>query len=265
MSKLTQILNAGPPVISGSVRRMIATTVIPLAAAFALQPVAMAAPSYSGTVNGHFDNAVLSGNVVAIDRSLVFLDNSATAVFFRTTLSPSNDTITWGNNPASSFLNFVGADFSNVAPDTPFLLGHISYLNGTSNLASLIFGATLHLDLGSGITPKTSLINIVTTQNTGLSPERDSDFIGFSDLPQTFNVFENGFSIVNIYGQVVGDPEVSLTSIAVADGFGGSGFIGNGIGAVPEPAAWALMLSGFGLVGVSIRRRRAFTAGRAYA
>lgn len=222
----------------------------------ALPQAALAAASFSGTVNGHFDNAVLSGNIVAIDGSSVFFDNSATAVFFRTTISPSNDTITWGNNPASSFLNFVGADFSNVAPDTPFLLGHISYLNGASNLSTLIFGATLHLDLGSGITPKTSLISIVTTQNTGLSPPRDSDFISFSDLPQTFNVFEDGFSIVNIYGQIVGDPTVSLTSIAVAEGFEGSGFIGNGVGPVPEPASWALMLTGFGLAGAALRRRR---------
>ncbi|QXQ06187.1 CHRD domain-containing protein [Sphingosinicellaceae bacterium] len=32
------------------------------------------------------------------------------------------------------------------------------------------------------------------------------------------------------------------------------------LGAVPEPASWALMVSGFGLVGASIRRRRVITA-----
>ena len=32
---------------------------------------------------------------------------------------------------------------------------------------------------------------------------------------------------------------------------------GSGFAAVPEPAAWALMLVGFGGVGVAIRRRRA--------
>lgn len=32
--------------------------------------------------------------------------------------------------------------------------------------------------------------------------------------------------------------------------------IGGGAGAVPEPAAWALMISGFGMVGAASRRRR---------
>lgn len=32
------------------------------------------------------------------------------------------------------------------------------------------------------------------------------------------------------------------------------------LGGAPEPAAWALMISGFGLAGVSLRRRRAATA-----
>jgi len=33
-----------------------------------------------------------------------------------------------------------------------------------------------------------------------------------------------------------------------------------GAGGVPEPAAWALMISGFGMAGATLRRRRAVTA-----
>ncbi len=222
---------------------------------------ALADATYSGTVNGHFSDAVLSGNIIAIDGSSVFFDNSATAAFGYTTLSPSNDTITWGNsttgaNPGFSFLNFQGADFSDQAPDTQFKLGTITYLNGTSDLNTLIFGARLTLDLGSGITVKTTDISIVTTQNTGLSQRRDADFIGFSDFPQTFNVFEGQFSIVDIFGQIVGDPTVTLNGIAVTEGFESTGFVGNGVGGVPEPADWALLIAGFGLTGAVARRRR---------
>lgn len=38
--------------------------------------------------------------------------------------------------------------------------------------------------------------------------------------------------------------------------FASQGFSGSGGGAVPEPSAWALMLGGFGLAGVALRRRR---------
>jgi len=33
--------------------------------------------------------------------------------------------------------------------------------------------------------------------------------------------------------------------------------VGSGVGAVPEPASWALMVGGFGLVGGAMRRRTA--------
>ncbi len=231
------------------------------ACALAAAGPVLAVGTYSGTVNGYFDSELLSGNVVAIDGSLHFLDNTTTAFVVHTNLAPNNDTLTWGlsttgANPSFSFLNFVGASFSNVAANTPFKLGTISYLNGTSDLNSLIFGATLHFDLGAGIDLKTSLISIVTTQNTGLGARRDADFIGFSDFSQTFNVFEGGFSVIELYGQIVGDPMVTLDSINIAPGFDNSGFIGNGVGGVPEPQTWAMLASGMFLTGGLIRRRR---------
>ncbi len=129
-------------------------------------------------------------------------------------------------------------------------------MNGTSDLPTLIFGAKLTLDLGSGIDLKTSQISLVTTQNTGLGAARDADFVGFSDFPQTFNVYEGGLSIVDIYGRIVGDSTVKLSSIEIAPGFESGGFVGSGVGSVPEPTSWALMVGGFGLAGASLRRRR---------
>jgi hypothetical protein len=47
------------------------------------------------------------------------------------------------------------------------------------------------------------------------------------------------------------------TAISLADGTDGSGNAIQGLVAVPEPAAWALMLVGFGALGASLRARRA--------
>jgi len=44
------------------------------------------------------------------------------------------------------------------------------------------------------------------------------------------------------------------------DGVGQAVFAYNGGGVVPEPASWAMLIAGFGLVGAAARRRRAVTA-----
>lgn len=49
----------------------------------------------------------------------------------------------------------------------------------------------------------------------------------------------------------------TLTLKATVDGNGGVFFDGVSVtGSVPEPASWALMIGGFGLAGVALRRRR---------
>lgn len=238
--------------------------------ALAIQPALAIGPVYSGTVNGTFSNPVLTGNVINTDGSPLFEDNTTTAFYVFTPLSPSNDTITWGTStttspPVFSFLNFVGATYTNEPLNTPFLLGTISYLNGSSDLNTLIFGATLTMDLGNGIDLKTTSISIDTTANTGLSPARDADFVSFSGLPNTFNVVEGQQATADIYGEIVGDPMVTLTQFTLDPNSAvGAGFIGNGVGGVPEPDAWTMLLAGFFGLGSMVRfmgaRRRVATA-----
>jgi len=48
-----------------------------------------------------------------------------------------------------------------------------------------------------------------------------------------------------------GDPDFAFTA---------DSSVVNGVGGVPEPASWALMIAGFGLAGASLRRRRALAA-----
>ena len=64
----------------------------------------------------------------------------------------------------------------------------------------------------------------------------------------------NGFSLVNVAGS-------GIKSLVISNGSGGGYNWVYGVGelsyngGVPEPAAWAMMLAGFGLVGSAMRRR----------
>ncbi len=68
----------------------------------------------------------------------------------------------------------------------------------------------------------------------------------------------NGFSLVNVAGS-------GIKSLEITNGSGGGGNWIYGVGelsytaGVPEPAAWALMIAGFGLVGGAARRRQRMT------
>jgi len=72
---------------------------------------------------------------------------------------------------------------------------------------------------------------------------------------------QNFFSAVAIDGQVITNVNFTLNGnvadvrqfrIGGVNEFGGGG----SPGAIPEPASWAMMIVGFGLVGVGVRRRR---------
>lgn len=66
------------------------------------------------------------------------------------------------------------------------------------------------------------------------------------------SVVFNGHTSSGSFTDVLGDPDFSVGPTA----------LGTLSGAVPEPASWAMMLTGFGLLGTALRssRRKAVTA-----
>ncbi|WP_293903543.1 choice-of-anchor K domain-containing protein [Phenylobacterium sp.] len=231
-----------------------------LGVATLLSPLMTSAASadalYSGSVTGFFSDPVTSGDVVLISGASGFLNNGASAV---STGFPGA-AVTWGSTPGSSQLIFLGDNFLNVTSMQIFHLGTIIYTNGTSDLSTLIFGAKLHLLTGGVADEHISDLNIVTTQNTGLGAARDSDFVGFSDFSSTFNVYEGMTSSIELFGSIVGDPMLTLDHIDISPVAASAGFIGHGLGAVPEPATWAMMILGFFGLGGALRTRRARAA-----
>ena len=118
------------------------------------------------------------------------------------------------------------------------------------------------VELTSSLTPppgaddNPTLFNLVFTweggpfQNTG-GPFADTDFAGLSAASTFSNSTLDGFAAVAVTnnGSAQGQPTFN-------DGFVGVPRVG-----VPEPAAWALMVLGFGGIGAALRsRRRAQTA-----
>jgi len=86
----------------------------------------------------------------------------------------------------------------------------------------------------------------------------DPDFVGepssYGNIPVPQLSF-TGSSIKILFSAYQGTPG----QFAYSNG-GQAVFSYNGMAAVPEPGAWALMIGGFGLAGAMLRRRRAVTA-----
>jgi PEP-CTERM motif len=154
-------------------------------------------------------------------------------------------------------------------------------LNGTSNLNSLIFGASLSL-YDNFVSPETYLgtdtVIITTTSNLGASIAQDADYInicgnGSNICGSSIEAYEdsqNGTGVTAILmGQIVGDPQLQFTDASLAPNQsnlldpgsppGFSGIVGSEAagGVIPEPSTWAMMVLGFigmGFVGYRTKR-----------
>ena len=235
-------------------------------AAFALTafifPASASAGTVSGQVSGIWLNPVLSGNVINLDGTPGPTDNTSTAVY---STSPSND-LKWGTNTTSgppspySEIVFQGSNLSNVASGQEVLLGTLSFLNGTSALNSLLFGATLRISIPGNlsVTPLDAVMQIATTVNGGVCVPCDADFIQFTNvnIGSTINVNEGASTDFNVYGKFIGDPIIVLTRYTVTPGSTG-GFVGNCQPSLaPEPASMALFATGLAAIASAGRRRK---------
>ena len=117
--------------------------------------------------------------------------------------------------------------------------------------------------------------SFVLAANTGQLLFQNNESYGFSNVSSTSFSFTTGqwyFATVSFGSSIVGSVYGSdgttllgqLTASGLSRGTSGGvavrGFAASfdtiGLTAVPEPASWAMMIAGFGLVGAAMRRRR---------
>jgi hypothetical protein len=230
------------------------------------------APPTAAEIMGTFSAPIYAGTVANGGGAY---DNSTTAPATTT----AGTYLQWGTNspPAAngtdySRLTFTGATVPLSGSLNPTPLGTLTYVNGTSALNSLIFGATLTFSL-NGVTLGSDQVIITTTSNSysglGLTPTQlrtDADYIiicgGGSNICSTgISAYENteGASTyssplsVTLLGTYQYDPSITLTDVNYLSG---DGTVDTRIsGGVPEPSTWALMMLGFAGIGFMAYRR----------
>lgn len=271
-----------------------------------LQARADGLPS-GGTIIGVFSDPIYSG-FVSHDPNIsssTYFDNTATAPLSLSIVNSTDPTLggtpalqatgsklQWGSDnsvdPSEQFseLIFFGAQMpANI--HQPFEAGVITFLNGTSDLTSLIFGASLSL-YANVVSPQTFLgtdtVIITTTSNLGAALAQDADYIsicgnGSNICGSSIEAYENsqggtGVTAV-LMGQIVGDPQLQFSDVALApvqtnlldpgSPPGLTGLVGDqaAAGVIPEPSTWPMMILGFaglGLMGYRTKRASATAA-----
>ena len=148
-------------------------------------------------------------------------------------------------------------------------------MNGTSDLTSLIFGASLSLydNVVSDATYLgTDTVIITTTSNLNADATQDADYInicgnGSNICSKSIEAIEDsqlGTGVTaELQGQIVGDPQLQFTDVTVSpDQLATGGLVGAeaAAGVVPEPSTWAMIMLGFaglGLMGYRTKRASA--------
>jgi hypothetical protein len=187
--------------------------------------------------------------MLALAAAALFSAASAHAATYSTTLSGANETMPntttatgAGTLTLSTNMNFVGVNLSwagLVAPASGAHL-HCCAFQGANGPIAIDFapppvttgGVSLFYDLTQAATYRPAFV----TANGGTAAGARTAFLnGLTSGRAYYNVHNATFPGGQIRGQL------ALT-------------------AVPEPASWALMIGGFGLVGSALRQRRALTA-----
>lgn len=220
------------------------------------------ASDVSGSASGVFNNPQPGGATV-----------SGVGTSFFTYGDPDG----FGTGPNS--LSFTGTGSFSSAFETPFKVGTLTYFNGTTALGTTPTAVDLALSLNFstpplGVVPSAFTFNLVSTPNT-TDPIASADYVYFpSAFSNTvFNIGGTNYTVEltgfqNVTGSAGFLGSNGNTEFHVEEGGTASADlyaevtsqIPVGVGAVPEPSTWAMLLLGFAGVGFMAYRRKSQTS-----
>ena len=182
------------------------------------------------TVSIYTDQPAAAGNATIAQASTLVANATTTVNAIDFTDAPGNDSTTF---TVGAFLkNPVGlaaATANHTLNNTYFLFTGQTYLNAGANSFVVPHDDGLQLSIQG--------IGIVLDQPGPTAPV---------DSPFTVNAPTAGmYNFTLAYGEVAGGPAVLKFTVNGAP-----------VGGVPEPATWALLLTGFGMVGYAMRKRQ---------
>jgi hypothetical protein len=215
-----------------------------------------AAAAVVGTTSGVFVNPTPSGGAIV-------------------TGGVGTSDFTWGSTgfgTGPNELQFTGSSF-NAPLETQFTAGSLYYFNGTTLVGSTPNSVDLALTMNFttpalGNVPNTFTFNLVSTTNTS-DPNASADYVYFpsSFSTETFVISGTTYRVQLLgFGNVVGDGFLSsdTTQLHVREGLHATADLfaevtsqtPPGVGGVPEPSTWAMMILGFAGIGYMAYRRK---------
>jgi hypothetical protein len=168
------------------------------------------------------------------------------------------DGITWSSNEANSLYGWTGgyaAGNNNIAAgDPPIIAVNDAYDVGSGGYATMTLSFAAPT---SGFLAELFWTdNLVTNSNSASIAAYDSA----NNLLEYILLNNNGNGIgfaSDYYGFSRATADISYIKLSNSDiGARNLSYVASVVGAVPEPASWAMMLIGFGAIGLAMRRRK---------